>query len=180
MAKKYSSFIWELVFLLILVSLPAEALNDLNQEYPVISGAKICADPLRPCIVEHPAFGTGWYAGWQLTFSPITCDAPDMKYSPVFYAVILNSSESPVNENGRNEIQKLFPGRKVFKSDNAHQDPIFYTNVNNKVNFVAVYAGKTQKEGSDLLAQIKLRYGKRFPDANLRKMQVGWMCSSGD
>lgn len=49
-------------------------------------------------------------------------------------------------------------------------DKATYTNVNRKAGFIAVYAGRSEAEAKQFLAEVKA--AGRFPDANLRRMQV--------
>lgn len=104
-----------------------------------------------------------------------------------FYAVILKSKKAfydtdPMRESSCekgffrkseiNEAQKMFSDNKVFISFfGCYGDPdIYYTNTNQKFNFLAVYAGKTQKEANNFLQTVKA--SKTFAGANVRKMQV--------
>ena len=79
-----------------------------------------------------------------------------------------------MKEKERAEIQALFPSNKVFapltSCDDDPEDTIFYTNVNAKVGFIAVYAGDSQEQAQQFLATVKQT--GRFPGANLRRMQA--------
>lgn len=103
----------------------------------------------------------------------------------IFYAVILKSRPAIVDQNVDDErcsrgyypederlrIQRLFPGNKVFASRNGcYLAPIWYTNVNGKFEFVAVYAGETEAAARSLLKKVKQI--SEFSDANIRRMKV--------
>ena len=95
--------------------------------------------------------------------------------SESFYAVILKTAERcGISEKERLQIQRLFPSSKVFaESFNCNDDAedfIRYTNVNEKVSFLAVHAGATLKQADKRLAEVKAT-GK-FPGANVRRMQA--------
>ena len=128
---------------------------------------RIHPDPARP----RPGFKPH-----QLSFeTPQDGVARDEFRSAPFFAVILKTTEPcSVKEKERAEIQALFPQHKVFapltSCDDDPEDLIFYTNVNPKVGFIAVYAGETQEQAQQFLAAVK-QTGK-FPGANLRRMQA--------
>jgi len=95
--------------------------------------------------------------------------------SQPFYAVILKTAaRCSISENERLGVQALFPLSKVFAERfQCHDDveeSIRYTNVNEKVGFLAVHAGGTLKEANERLAQV--RATGRFPGANMRRMQA--------
>ena len=98
-----------------------------------------------------------------------------------FYAVILKSipDESKggncdvfVSEAEREAAQALFPRNKVFASRCTEPGDLFYTNVSEGAQFIAVYAGRTRAEGLALLEKVKAT--GQFPDANLRRMSAGF------
>jgi hypothetical protein len=99
--------------------------------------------------------------------------------SSEFYAVILESVSAPstksrmgcafISETKRIAAQKLFSTNKVFASRNACVGTIvLYEGVDNNYNFFAVYAGSTEDGANKILEKAK----KRYPSANIRKMQV--------
>jgi len=91
-----------------------------------------------------------------------------------FYAIILKSvTACAETEKDRKNIQLLFPSNKVFTSRLGcdFENMIYYTNINNKFQIIAVYGGKTLKQAKAFLKKVKAT-GK-FPGANIRKMQVG-------
>lgn len=95
--------------------------------------------------------------------------------SEPFYAVILKSAERcAVTEEERLQTQALFPRSKVFSMrfgcDENVEENITYTNVNDELGFLAVYAGTTLEEAKEQLAKVEAT--GRFPGANIRKMQA--------
>ena len=98
-----------------------------------------------------------------------------------FYAVILKSvrDESKggncdifVPEAEREAAQALFPRNKVFGSRCMEPGDLFYADVAEGSQFVAVYAGRTRAEGLAMLEKVKAT-GK-YPGANLRRMSAGF------
>jgi len=95
-----------------------------------------------------------------------------------FYAVVLqsvrNSGSSDcqhISEEQRLEAQALFPDRKVFASRfSCPEELVLYTSVNQEFNFLAVYAGVTMAEAKQTLNKVQAN--GRYPQANIRKMQV--------
>ena len=95
--------------------------------------------------------------------------------SEEFYAVILRSAEiCGIDEQERLEVQKLFPENKVFvnrfQCDDDVEENIYYTNVNQKVAFIAVYSGATRKQAQEMLEKINA--SRTFAGANIRKMKA--------
>jgi len=97
----------------------------------------------------------------------------------LFYAIILKSVPADegdcnvvVPEVERLQTQALFPDRKVFTSECADVETLFYTNVNPKFRIMAVYGGTTLTEAKRVLEAVKAT-GK-FPGANLRRMRTGF------
>jgi hypothetical protein len=106
-------------------------------------------------------------------------------YSANFYAIILRSQPAVVDPDGparaadcsgyfsekeRVKAQNQFPGNKVFASRNGcGLGGIAYTNVKDGQNFLAVYAGTTEKQAKKFLRTVK---AKGYSDAYSRKMQV--------
>jgi len=128
---------------------------------------KIHPDPAKP----RPGFKPH-----QISFeTPQDGVARDEFRSAPFYAVILKTTEPcGTKDKERAEIQALFPGNKVFfplaGCDQDPEDTIWYTNVNRKVGFIAVYAGDSAEQAQQFLAAVK--QAGRFPGANLRRMQA--------
>ena len=98
-----------------------------------------------------------------------------------FYAVILKSVRDEsrgsdcnvfVPEAERAAAQELFPHHKVFASRCFEPGDLFYTDVAQDTQFMAVYAGGTRAEGQAMLAKVKAT--GRFPGANLRRMSAGF------
>jgi hypothetical protein len=133
----------------------------------VLTHGAVCPDPAHPC--------EGFRAN-ELSFKinkPFAFDRGRDKSTP-FYAVLLRTAPlCSVTDAERVKVQALFPREKVF----VHQffcadfgDKVTYTNVNEKVGFVAVYAGATEAEGKKLLDRVKAI--GQFPGANLRRLEV--------
>lgn len=132
----------------------------------VVTQGKVCADPNRPC----PGFNDN-----ELSFEiaqPFKFDRGRDRSQP-FYAVILKSGPLcgiPASE--RLQAQKQFPSAKVF----VHRyfcddfgDNVTYTNINEKSGFLAVYAGESDAEARNVLAQAR---AAGYADANLRRLAV--------
>ena len=97
----------------------------------------------------------------------------------LFYAVIVKSvaakeedCDTFVPEADRLATQALFPERKVFASRCVDIENLFYTNVDPKFRFMAVYAGTSLAEAKRTLEAVKAT-GK-FPSAYLRRMRTGF------
>jgi hypothetical protein len=132
-----------------------------------LAQGRIHPDPANP----RPGFKPH-----QLAFeTPQDGVARDEFRSAPFYAVILKTVArcSPV-EQERAEIQKLFPGNKVFapmfECEQEPEDAIRYTNVDPKLGFIAVYAGIDIEQAEEFLAGVE--HMALFPGANLRRMQA--------
>lgn len=143
------------------------------------TGGKVCPAPTNSC--ESAAYD---FQSHELSFqlpAPLTWQSAH--YSASFYAVILRSIKAVamsdpqsdeeckgfVSENKRLEVQAQFPENKVFTSRNGCFPMVYYTNVDDKYNFIAVYAGNTAAEAETVLKRAK---AAGYLDANIRKMQV--------
>ena len=134
----------------------------------VVTHGEVCPDPKSPCL------DMGSFRDNELSFrlkSKFDFDRGQDRSQP-FYAAILKSGERcRIPEADRVAIQAHFPSRKVFLHRHFCEDfgdKVTYTNVNRKAGFIAVYAGRTEAEAKRFLAEARAR----FPDANLRRMQV--------
>lgn len=134
----------------------------------VLTHGEVCPDPKNPCL------DMGHFHDNELSFrlkSKFDFDRGQDRSTP-FYAAILKSGElCRIPEEERVALQAQFPTRKVFLHRFFCQDftdKVTYTNVNRKAGFIAVYAGRTDAEAKQFLADVK----SKFPDANLRRMQV--------
>jgi hypothetical protein len=150
------------------------------------TGAKVCSNPSLPCKSTVYEF-----KDHELSFPlPAQLEWQSGHYSADFYAVILRSMKAIpvkdihgdevckgfVEESERLAVQAKFPENKVFTSRNGcYLGGVYYGNVNNDYNFIAVYAGDNKAEAAAILAQAK---AAGFADASLRKMQV--IVDSGD
>jgi hypothetical protein len=126
-------------------------------------------------VLPAPAASCEAFKPHQLCFElPSDGLARDEYFSKPFYAIILKTADRcSIAEAERLQVQKLFPDSKVFSAGFECEDPedlIRYTNVNDKFAFLAIYAGDTLKEAKKRLAEITA--SKRFPGANIRKMQA--------
>jgi hypothetical protein len=95
--------------------------------------------------------------------------------SEPFYAILLKTAaRCSVTEKERLAVQALFPRSKVFSTrfycEEDVEENISYTNVDEKVGFIAVYAGMTMADAKTMLGHVQAT-GK-FPGANIRRMQA--------
>jgi hypothetical protein len=164
-------------FLALLVAASAQAQRDEAAEdeaaqqavaKKVLTHGEVCPDPKSPCL------DMGGFRDHELSFrlkSKFDFDRGQDRSQP-FYAAILKSGElCKMPEAERLAIQAQFPSRKVFLHRHFCEDfadKVTYTNVNRKAGFIAVYAGRTEAEAKQFLVEARAR----FPDANLRRMQV--------
>ena len=154
-------------------------LNFVVEAKEIQTHNKVCANPNQPCKTQVYEFQPN-----ELSFKlPKQLEWQSGYYSAEFYAVILRSikaredynpmDDQPcvdiIDETERLSIQAQFPNNKVFSSRNGCGTMVFYTNTNEKYNFVAVYAGNNKTEANSVLEQAK-KFG--FNDASLRRMQV--------
>lgn len=132
---------------------------------------KICGNPQIKCRTGDADFQTH-----EIPFE-IPKGAVIYESEP-FYAIILKtvklnsntSCENAISEKDRLKIQELFRDNKVFALKCSDAGDLYYTNVANNVNFIAVYAGKTLSEASNFLRAVKSN--RQFKGANVRKMQA--------
>jgi hypothetical protein len=130
---------------------------------------KVHPDPAKPC-------SNGSFKPHELCFETPKDEIARAEYlSESFYAIILKTAERcTISEEERLKTQSLFPQTKVFSmrfscGENIEEN-IRYTNVNDNVGFLAVYAGRSLKEAKSRLAKVKAT--GRFPGANVRKMKA--------
>jgi hypothetical protein len=128
---------------------------------------RVCPDPSRPC----PGFKPH-----DLSFVlPRDGTArPDDRSEPFFAVILRSGPRCSIADEQRRAAQLLFPRNKVFSQrfecDDDVENNITYTNVNASAGFLAVHAGATRESADALLARV--RATRRFPGANLRRMQV--------
>lgn len=133
----------------------------------VLAQGKVHPDPAKP----YPGFKPH-----ELSFQTPNDGIARPEYrSEPFYAIILKTVPAcRVTEQERLAVQALLPGRKVFATrfgcDDNPEENIHYTNVNPAFGFIAVYAGATPAQASQVLARVKAM--GRFPGANIRQMQA--------
>ena len=146
-----------------------------------IANADVCGEPQAPCSSSAYAF-----AAYDLS----CCLSAQLSWQTAhnsrhFYAILLSSVKAiqadPGNPNDdsrcggyvaearRLAVQAMFPQRKVFASRHGCR-MVWYNNVNNTYNFLAVFAGTSFKDAKLLLRTINA--SGRFPGANIRQMQV--------
>lgn len=147
---------------------------DAQRKPPMAKTGKICGNPNIKC-------RTG-----DLTFQPheIQFESPRgnnaVYESEFFYAVILKSvklrgnvtCDNAISEDERLATQDLFADNKVFALKCSDAGDIYYSNIANDVNFIAVYGGRTLAEANKFLKTVQAT-GK-FKGANVRRMQAGF------
>ena len=130
---------------------------------------KIQPDPVALCSDLH-------VKAHELCFDKPTDGIARAEYlSETFYAIILKSTERcTITEEERIQVQREFANAKVFSTrfecDDGGEENITYTSVNERVGFLALYAGRTRQEARAKLAEVTS--AGRYPGANLRKMQA--------
>lgn len=161
-------------FLLYLASMAVCTLIPLSvsaQKRPVKIG-KICGNPKVECRTE--AEFQEYEIGFEIPQGNVAIVDSEPFYAVILKTVKLNadvSCENAISENERLEIQSLFAENKVFALKCSGAGDVYYSNVANDVNFIAVYAGKTLTVANSFLKTVKAT--GRFKGANLRKMQAG-------
>ena len=138
---------------------------------PVVKHLSVCGNPTISCKTT---------ATFQPNDLPFRLPEKAVIFdTELFYAIILKSvgvSEADcdvfVRETERLETQALFPDHKVFASRCADPETLFYTGMNPRHRFMAVYAGTTLAEAQRMLSAVKAT-GK-FPGANIRRMRTGF------
>ena len=95
--------------------------------------------------------------------------------SAPFFAVILKSGKAcSITEEERVKTQGMFPKAKVFMTrfqcGGDPEENVTYTNVDQKVAFLAVYAGDSLGQADRTLERAKA--SGKFPRANLRRLQA--------
>jgi hypothetical protein len=134
------------------------------------AAGSVCPHPARPC----PGFREN-----DLSFVlPRDGVAREHDESEEFLAVIVASGPAcSIPEPLRAEVQAGFPDRKVFshrfECDGDSENNVSYTGADERLGFLAVYAGRSRSEGDSVLASI-LAVGS-WPDANLRRMHVRYV-----
>ena len=162
------------IFCVVLLGLIAAALSsgDASAQRRSRLGV-VCGDPTVRCRTSVE------FQPYQIPFR-IPPQAPIWE-TEHFYAVILKSVRDEtrggdcnifVPEPERIEAQALFPRNKVFASRCFEPGDLFYTDVAEDSQFIAVYAGRTRAEAAAMLAKVSAT-GK-YPGANLRRMRAGF------
>ena len=134
----------------------------------------ICPDPTVRCRTLNQ------FEPHELPFR-VTAASWVITETEPFYAIVLRSVRDPsrgsncnvfIPEAERLEAQALFPRRKVFASRCYDPSEVYYTNVAEDQQFMAVYAGRTRAEAEAVLARV--RATGKYPGANLRRMRAGF------
>jgi hypothetical protein len=153
----------------LLCTLNAETLAQKRR--PVVKHLSVCGNPTLPC--KSAATFQPNDLPFRLPEKAVIFD------TELFYAIILKSvgaSEADcdvfVPETERLERQALFPDHKVFASRCADPETLFYSGMNPKHRFMAVYAGTTLAEAQRMLGVVKAT--GEFPGANIRRMRTGF------
>jgi hypothetical protein len=145
----------------------------------------VCPDPSKPCQHKEKHFDD-----WELSFKmPTKLKANKTNESAPFYGIIVKAYDPNADCDGgeyldeaeteRKQVQHKFPGRKVFASygcpnmyavsydfegrDNAKHETVVE-------NFIAIYAGQTKEEATDLLNKLRPDY----PKAQLKQMKASY------
>lgn len=135
--------------------------------------ATVCGDPVARCVT------VATFEVYDLPFRLRRNVA--IWESESFYAVVLKSvsvgdewgeCERFIPEGDRLEAQKLFPRHKVFASRCGEPGSLYYTGVNPKQRFMAVYAGRTRADADAVLARVKA--AGKYPGANVRRLRAGF------
>jgi hypothetical protein len=133
-----------------------------------VTQGPVCPDPAHPCGDDFKPNELSFEIGKRFDF-----DRGEDRSRP-FFAIILKSGPlCGLPDAERVEAQALFPSRKVFLHRyfcDDFGDNVGYTNTNKKTGFLAVYGGDTAGDAKKALVEVKAT--GRFPDANVRKMQV--------
>jgi hypothetical protein len=164
-----------IAFAMVITALPI--LSVLNAEAfaqkrrPVVKHLVVCGNPMILC--KTSATFEPYALPFRVPKKAVIYD------TELFYAVILKSvgvSEEDCNvfvsESERLQTQALFPDHKVFTSRCTDAGEMFFTGMNPRHRFMAVYAGTTLAEAQRMLSAAKAT-GK-FPGANIRRMRTGF------
>ncbi len=161
---------------LLMLAVILSCLNFSVQAKDIQTHGEICPYPAKPCSSSAYEFKPN-----ELSFHlPAQLEWQSRHYSANFYAVILRSVKTVethgdeickgfIEEFERLAVQEKFLEHKVFTSRNGCASMVYYTKVNDKYNFIAVYAGASKTEATAIITQAKVA---GFPDASLRKMQI--------
>ena len=157
--------------LLACVIAPAPAEGAARQRRPQRRQLTVCPDPTVRCRTSYE------FKPHQLPFA--LPENAVLWETEQFYAVVLKSVRDTaqdcsvfIPEAERLAAQQLFPRHKVFASRCYDPEELYYTNVAEGQQFMAVYAGRTRAEAERILAKVKAT-GK-YKDANLRRMRTGF------
>lgn len=145
--------------------------NAVAQKAAKRSG-KVCGDPTVKCKAAEN------FQPYDLAFD--TGKNFVIAESAPFYGIVLKSkklkdygdcSNPTFSEPEREEIQKMFPRNKVFALNCTESGNNYYTGVDQKIVFIAVYAGDSLAAANAFLKKVAA--AQKFPGTRVRKMQVG-------
>jgi hypothetical protein len=160
-----------LVLALLVASGAAEIASGQSQLRQRPRKASICGNPKLPC--KTIATFQPYDLPFRVPENVVIFD------TELFYGIVLKSIRANeddcstfIPETERLEAQALFSDRKVFTSRCVDVESLFYTNIDPKARFMAVYGGTTLAEANRVLAAVKAT-GK-FPGAYLRRMRTGF------
>lgn len=170
MKRKLISFLLIYTFAIGLFCLPTQALAQRGRSKP--RRAKVCGDPTLRCKTSVQ------FEPFDLPF-----EVPENVFiaeTEKFYTIVLKSfrvtdeeCESKfISEDERLSTQELFPRNKVFASRCPEPGNLFYEQINYKVRFMGVYAGRTRTEATKMLATVKAT-GK-FSSAYIKQLHAGF------
>ena len=164
---------------------PIKKVNITSTPKPKITDNFVCPEPNLPCNHKQKEF-----ENWELSFRmPAKIIANKTYKSAPFYAVILRKyeegcdelDENPTVESERQDVQKLFPSRKVFAEYSCpNMDAVNYDFAGKLsadgerflyMDYIAVYAGVDETEGREFFNLLK----KDYPQAELKKMTAAYV-----
>ncbi|MGI8786450.1 MAG: hypothetical protein ACR2HG_01640 [Pyrinomonadaceae bacterium] len=133
----------------------------------------ICGNPQVKCRTGDLTF-----QAHEIPFEIPRNSNPVIVESEPFYMIVLKTVKinskvncgNAISENERLEIQKLFPDHKVFALKCSDAGDLYYTNIADNVNFIAVFAGKTLTEAKNFLQIVQAT--QKFKGANIRRTQA--------
>ncbi len=169
MAKR--NFIFWAILIMICVAIPLSV--NAQRKNTIVKLGKICGNPKLKCRTGDVVF-----QAHEIPFELYSSRNTVIVESEPFYAIVLKTvkltpkinCENAISEKERLEIQKLFSDHKVFALKCSDAGDLYYTNIANNVNFIAVYAGKTLNEAKFFLKTVQAN--GRFKSANIRKTQA--------
>ena len=161
------------VFRLLLLAICAAFSLSVNAQHRPVRTAKVCGNPQVKCDTGDSVFQP-YEIAFQIPKNNAVIVDSEFFYAIILKTVKLNSDadcENAVSEDERLKIQVLFPTNKVFALKCSEAGNVYYSNVADKMSFIAVYAGRNLTEAKSFLKTVNAT-GK-FKGVNIRKMQAG-------